>query len=224
MPSVPVASFALLAVGLAGCATGKPAKEPQSASSDVHAEVGRAAPDLSIQSFDGRRHLSLVPGKVVIVDFWATWCQPCRKSFPSLEEIKRTHGDKVDIIALSVDDTKDGIADFVKETGVTFPVAWDEGHSIANRWGMGTMPTTFVVDGGGVVRYVHDGFHEDEPVKLAREVRELGEPPGAPAVARAEAKPTETERVAAAPAAPKKKRPHPGVGGKKTGKPRKKRA
>jgi cytochrome c biogenesis protein CcmG, thiol:disulfide interchange protein DsbE len=212
-----------ITLSMGGCAAGKPAKEPRSSTGSAHAEVGKAAPDLSIQSLDGKRHISLseLSGKVVIVDFWATWCKPCRKSFPNLEEVAKTNADKVEVIAISVDDTKDGIAAFVKETGVTFPIAWDEGHAIADRWGMGTMPTTFVIDPSGVVRYRHDGFRDDEPAKIAKELKEL-EPAMAVAHAeRVEAKPESAESPpqAAPERETKKKR-----GGKKAGKPRKKRA
>jgi peroxiredoxin len=223
MRSSLLASFALIAFSTGGCATGKPAKDAHSSTGNTHAEVGKAAPDLSIQSLDGKRHISLseLSGKVVIIDFWATWCKPCRTSFPNLEEVAKTGGDRVEVIAISVDDTKDGIADFVKETGVTFPIAWDEGHAIADRWGMGTMPTTFVIDGSGVVRYVHNGFHDDEPTRLAKELKEL-EPTATTAVARVEPKKesaeAQPEAVSVHEPATKKKR-----GGKKVGKPRKKR-
>src|SRR5690606_8582167 len=120
--------------------------------------VGKKAPDLSIQTLNGKGTFSLgsTRGKAVIVDFWATWCQPCKQSFPKLEELSKRLGDKVEIIGISVDDEQKGVLEFAKENGATFAIAWDEGHAIASRWKVGTMPTTFIVDGAGKVRFVHD--------------------------------------------------------------------
>lgn len=178
-------------LGITGCAesSGHGANDATSAKSEGegHAEVGKAAPDLSIQTLNGKGKFSLESrsGKVVIVDFWATWCEPCKKSFPKLEELSKRVGDKVEIIGVSVDDDKNGILDFAKQTGATFALGWDDGHHIADRWKPGTMPTTFVVDTSGKVRHVHDGFHDGEVKLLEKELTAiLEEGPGDTRVAK----------------------------------------
>lgn len=171
-----IAALALsLSLAALGCATSGGGARDAHDVSGGRAEVGKPAPDLAIQSLDGKRHLSLeeMQGKVVIVDFWATWCKPCRKSFPALEELARTGGDNVAVIGISVDEDGAGIPEFVKETGVTFPVAWDKDHAIASRWKMGTMPTTFIVDRTGKVRHIHDGYHDNEATEIAKELSAL---------------------------------------------------
>ncbi len=172
-----ILGLALAAASVACGGSSEGAKSPADVASDGsgHAEVGKPAPDLSIRTLNGKGTVSLasLAGKTVIVDFWATWCGPCKKSFPKLEELQKRLGDGVVIVGVSVDDEDSGVLDFAKENGATFPIGWDEGHALANRWKVSTMPTSFIVDPTGVVRYIHAGYHDDEPEKIAKEVTEV---------------------------------------------------
>ena len=166
------------AATVTGCA--EPPKSPadnkgSSSSGGDHAEVGKPAPELSIQTLNdkGKIDLSGMQGKVVVVDFWATWCGPCKQSFPKLEAMSKKVSDKVVIVGVSVDDEKKGIVEFAKENGASFAIGWDEGHSIANRWKVGTMPTTFIVDATGKVRHIHDGYHDGETDVMEKELNAL---------------------------------------------------
>ena len=143
------------------------------------AEVGKAAPDLSIQTVNGKGQITKesLSGKVAIVDFWATWCGPCKQSFPKLEEIAKQNSGKVQVIGISVDDKSDGVADFAKSNGATFPVGWDDGHAIANRWKVDSMPTTYILDGSGTVRFIHAGYHDGEADVIAKELATLASEP-----------------------------------------------
>ncbi len=140
-----------------------------------HAEVGKPAPDLSIQTLNGKGKVSIdgSAGKILIIDFWATWCGPCKESFPKLEALSKKLGDNVQIVGVSVDDEKAGVLEFAKENGATFAIGWDEGHKLAAAWKVDKMPTTFIVDGAGKVRYIHDGYHDGETDKMAKEVASI---------------------------------------------------
>jgi cytochrome c biogenesis protein CcmG, thiol:disulfide interchange protein DsbE len=164
---------------LVGCGGGSD-KGAKSAADEAgrgagHAEVGKPAPDLSIQSLNGKGKIALdsMQGKILVVDFWATWCAPCKASFPKLEELSKKVGDKVEVVGISVDDEKAGVAEFAKENGATFAIGWDEGHSIAQRWKVEKMPTTFIVDGSGTVRYIHAGYHDGEAAVMEKELATL---------------------------------------------------
>lgn len=175
---LPVVLSVLAAV--VGCGgSGKGAKSAADSSGDRagHAEVGKAAPDLSIQTLNGKGKVSLesLQGKTVIVDFWATWCGPCKQSFPALEELSKRLGDKVEIVGISVDDDKKGVVEFAKENGATFAIGWDENHSIAEKWKVGAMPTTFIVDGSGKVRFIHDGYHQGETKAMEKEIASIAD-------------------------------------------------
>jgi thiol-disulfide isomerase/thioredoxin len=143
------------------------------------AEVGKAAPDLSVKTVNGKGEITRdsLAGKVAIVDFWATWCGPCKQSFPKLEELAKQNQGKVQVVGISVDDKADGVADFAKSNGATFAIGWDDGHAIANRWKVDSMPTTYILDGSGTVRYIHAGYHDGEADAIAKELATLSAEP-----------------------------------------------
>jgi len=138
--------------------------------------VGKLAPSLSIQSLNGKGAVSLssTAGKVTIVQFWATWCEPCKTSLSQLEALHKQSGGKLEVIGISVDDTTRGVADFAKAQGVSFPIAWDENHTLMWRWSVEKMPSTYVLDAKGTVRFIHETQKgKDDGDLIAREVAEL---------------------------------------------------
>jgi thiol-disulfide isomerase/thioredoxin len=171
LPSFAVPSVLAILAAVTGCGQTKGASDPTTAGGG-HAEVGKPAPDLAIQTLNGKGKVSLesLQGKIAVIDFWATWCGPCKQSFPKLEELSNKMGDRVQIVGISVDDDQKGILDFVKETGVNFAVGWDDGHALAGRWKVGTMPTTFILDSTGKVRFIHDGYHDGESSLMGKEL------------------------------------------------------
>jgi peroxiredoxin len=166
-----------------GCGT-TPEKGPASptggaASGDV-AKVGAAAPDFSAEPVagDGPKTLKDASGKVVLVDFWATFCDPCKKSFPAYQKLVDQFGGELVVIAISVDEpdnaTKEQLADFVKTTGVKFTVVWDKAGDIrGKKYEVPKMPTSYIVDKTGVVRHMHAGYEDGEDTKVAEEVKAL---------------------------------------------------
>jgi thiol-disulfide isomerase/thioredoxin len=137
--------------------------------------VGNPAPefDLPAQAGGKRASLSEAKGKVVLVDFWATWCGPCRASFPKYQALAKKFGDDLEIVALSEDDEADGIAEFAKDTGVSFTLAWDAEKRIAGTYRPSSMPTSFLVDRNGLVRFVHTGFHDGDEATLEHQIKSL---------------------------------------------------
>lgn len=147
----------------------------KSADSEDHALVGVAAPPFELSAPDGRGKVALssYAGKVVIVDFWATWCEPCRQSFPAYQGLVDKLGGELVVIGVSVDEEPDGIPAFVKETGVRFPIAWDEGQGVSKSYRPPGMPTSFVVDKSGIVRFVHVAYRAGDERHLEEQVRSL---------------------------------------------------
>jgi len=167
-----------------GCGGSKPTPmtptEGGSGSNDKGpAEVGKAAPDLAVKTVNGKGEITRdsLAGKVAIVDFWATWCGPCKQSFPKLEELAKQNQGKVQVVGISVDDKSDGVADFAKSNGATFAIGWDDGHAIANRWKVDSMPTTYILDSSGTIRYIHAGYHDGEADTIAKELATLSAEP-----------------------------------------------
>jgi len=146
-----------------------------SSQTDKHGMVGVHAPAFSRPPVVGQSALSTdnAKGKVLVVDFWATYCKPCEKEFPKLQALADKHAGKMLVYGLSEDETTDGIAAFVKKTGVRFPIGWDEGNTISQRYKLEKMPTSYVVDRKGIIRFVHGGYTEGAEEQIARQVDEL---------------------------------------------------
>jgi peroxiredoxin len=142
-----------------------------------HPLIGSAGPDFSqtaVANGSGGVSLHALQGKVAIVDFWATWCGPCKKSFPKLQELNvKYKASGLAIVGISEDDDKSGIAGFADELGAKFPLAWDADKSIAGKWQPKSMPSTFILDRKGVVRFVHLGYHDGEEADIERELKSL---------------------------------------------------
>ncbi|MGE0321682.1 MAG: TlpA family protein disulfide reductase [Polyangiaceae bacterium] len=145
------------------------------ATSPDHPLLGSEAPTFQLKKFEGTESLSPSDsrGKVTIIDFWATWCAPCKDSFPAYEAIAREHPGEVVVLGISEDEKPDGIAAFVAETGVTFPIAWDEGQQVASQYDPSTMPTSYILDRNGIVRFVHVGFNPGDEGTLREQVSSL---------------------------------------------------
>ena len=171
MSSLPLRALAFVALSLMISACGGAVGPARGAG-----EVGKQAPALTIQSLNGKGPVSLdaMSGKVAIVQFWATWCEPCKKSLTQLEQLSKQSDGKVEVIGISVDDTTRGVAEFAKAQGVSFPIAWDENHTLMWKWSVEKMPSTYILDGKGTVRFVHETKkNKDDGELIAREVAEL---------------------------------------------------
>ncbi len=132
---------------------------------------GAVAPDFSLKDLDGHElKLSSLRGKVVLLNFWATWCPPCREEVPSLVALnKQMSGEKsFQMVTVSIDEGgKQAVEDFFKASGVTLPVLLDTDRSISRLYGTTGVPETFVIDRKGViVKKVVGGMNWRDPVVL----------------------------------------------------------
>ena len=108
-------------------------------------------------------------GQVTLVDFWASWCAPCKASFPVYAKIYRDCGPRgLVIVAFSVDDSADDYARFIRRHAPPFPTLLDTGHRLVGEVSVPTMPTSYLLDRSGRVRFVHEGFHGAETDRLLR--------------------------------------------------------
>ena len=121
-------------------------------------------------------------GRVALVDFWASWCGPCKKSFPALDALQRKYGAQgLQVVGVSVDQDPAALSRFLDAMPVSFPVVRDTAQKLVAHLRVAAMPSSFLVDRRGVIRFVHTGFHGEETVRdYEREIEALlKEPAGA---------------------------------------------
>jgi cytochrome c biogenesis protein CcmG/thiol:disulfide interchange protein DsbE len=162
--------FASLALSALSCT------DAQSAQGQSHPLIGNPAPPFALDSANGKGKISMsgLSGKVVVVDFWATWCDPCKESFPHLQDLNtkyKTSG--LVIVGMSEDDDKGGIPAFGSSFGVDFPLVWDTNKAVGAKWEPGAMPATFIIDRKGLVRFLHRGYHGGDEVEIEKEIKSL---------------------------------------------------
>ena len=130
--------------------------------------VGQTFPKLADFGLNG--HLPDQTGRVVLVDFWATWCAPCRSSLPAYNALQRELGDRgLVIIGVSVDQNDDHYTQFVDKLSPDFATVRDATHRCVAAVHPAAMPTCYLLDRHGVVRAVHAGFRGDTTIRALRE-------------------------------------------------------
>ncbi|MBU6080769.1 MULTISPECIES: peroxiredoxin family protein [Allobacillus] len=122
---------------------------------------GQYAPDVQLETIDGETvRLSDYRGQPVILNFWATWCPPCRAEIPDFQKLYDDEDQNVEILAINMTNTEDsveGVQDFVEEFEMTFPVLMDTEGEVANHFQINAYPTSYIIDSEGRTAYVVQG-------------------------------------------------------------------
>jgi peroxiredoxin len=133
------------------------------------------AHDFMLKSRDGGSvQLSSLKGNVVMINFWATWCVPCRQEMPHLEAIyERYHDLGFELLAVNVEDNPEGARKWLQETPVTFPVLFDPKNEVSKLYKVDTMPSTVLVGRDGTMRFIHHGYKPGYENDYQTQVRAL---------------------------------------------------
>jgi len=136
---------------------------------------GQVAPDFALKSSTGENlRLSEYRGNVVMINFWATWCGPCRQEMPLLDELY-TRYERVgfSLLGVNIDDDSRRAMQMIEDLGVSFPVLFDARKEVSKLYEVEAMPVTVLVDREGNVRYVHHGYKPGYEDKYLDQVRSL---------------------------------------------------
>ena len=136
---------------------------------------GQLAPDFVLKSATGENlRLSEYRGDVVLINFWATWCGPCRQEMPLLNDLYgRYQRVGFNLLGVNIDDDSRRAMKMVQELGVNFPVLFDESKEVSKLYEVEAMPVTVLVDREGRVRHVHHGYKPGYEEKYLTEIRSL---------------------------------------------------
>jgi thiol-disulfide isomerase/thioredoxin len=140
----------------------------------IAAEIGGKAPDCALTSISDAQHYDLKKfhGRVLYVDFWASWCVPCAKSFPFLNGLDHDLKDKgLQIVGINLDQAPEDAKAFLAKYPADFTVAADADEKCARYFNVKAMPSSYLIDRNGIIRHVHMGFRPGE----AEELRVLAE-------------------------------------------------
>ena len=137
--------------------------------------TGQPAPDFALKSSSGENlRLSEYRGDVVMINFWATWCGPCRQEMPLLDELySRYQRVGFSLLGVNIDDDSSKAMNMVAELGVSFPVLFDARKEVSKLYAVDAMPVTVLVDREGTVRHVHQGYKPGYEEKYLDEIRSL---------------------------------------------------
>jgi cytochrome c biogenesis protein CcmG/thiol:disulfide interchange protein DsbE len=148
----------LLVVGIAWIAASRVPAEQALARTQrpPSPQTGFAAPDFSLATQDGESvNLANLRGQVVLVNFWATWCPPCRAEMPAIQQVYDKYRDQgFTVLAIDVQEGDAQVASFADQNGLTIPILIDHDGTVSNRYQVKAMPSTFFIDQNGVIQEV----------------------------------------------------------------------
>jgi cytochrome c biogenesis protein CcmG, thiol:disulfide interchange protein DsbE len=171
--SVTPLRYLAIVLPLLGCATGGGAA---GGGGDPAHQVGAPAPEISVQGLTGRTiNVGSYKGKVVLLDVWASWCVPCKQELPMLDDIAgRLRRRGVEVLAVSVDQERENVLKFLRGRGKwALTIAHDPRGEIADRLQPEKMPTSYIIDRAGIIRYVNSGFVPSDADVIERRLVEV---------------------------------------------------
>jgi peroxiredoxin len=145
--------------------------------------IGQIAPDFDVKPINKSKLLNTIKqasslrdfqGQVVYLDFWASWCPPCRTSMPLFDDLHRKYQHRgLVFIGISEDATIQEAQYFMSKVPVTFPLLWDKGGIIASDYSLLAMPYAYLIDKKGNIRYIHQGFKTSDISKIENNIQQL---------------------------------------------------
>ena len=137
--------------------------------------TGAPAPAFALQSNSGKpMNLADLKGQIVLVNFWASWCGPCRKEMPILEQLNRQYRNKgVTLVGVNVEPDSAAAVDWLKATPVSFPILFDVDSKVSKLYQVEGMPNTVILDKSGKVRYIHRGYSPGAENEYLDQIRAL---------------------------------------------------
>lgn len=141
--------------------------------------VGKKAVEFTLPEVNGGEvALQSFRGKVVLLNFWATWCGPCREELPELGRVQEKFRKRgLAVVAVTVDNELENIRGFLKKYELKLQALWDRRKKVADAYKIEMMPSSYLIDRNGVIRFVHRGYSPEELKRLEAEIDEmLGKP------------------------------------------------
>jgi cytochrome c biogenesis protein CcmG, thiol:disulfide interchange protein DsbE len=137
--------------------------------------IGESAPPFVLPTTSGESvALDKLKGRVVYVDFWASWCGPCRRSFPWMNELQQKYGERgLTIVGVNVDKRRPDAQRFLAQTPATFTIVYDESGKAPEAYAVKGMPSSYLIDATGKVVAVESGFRDEQKAPIEEQIRAM---------------------------------------------------
>ena len=142
-------------------------------------QIGKKAVEFSLPAVGGENvTLQSFRGKVVLLNFWATWCGPCRQELPELARLQEKFRQRgLMVVAVTVDNEVENVQAFLKKYDVKLQALWDKKKKVADAYAVEKMPSSYLIDRSGVVRFIHRGYTPEELKRIEAEIDDLLDKP-----------------------------------------------
>jgi thiol-disulfide isomerase/thioredoxin len=168
-PLMAYVALGLIALLFSGC------MRPQNESERM-VQIGRAAPSFKLPDLSGQEvTLDQFKGRVVMLDFWATWCGPCRMTMPLMESLQKEYADKLVLLAVNLQESRDEVRNYVRAQNLHSRVLLDEEGTVGTAYGADSIPMQILIDKQGIVRHIQAGFGPSTASQLRSEIQKLAE-------------------------------------------------
>ncbi|HEX7641052.1 MAG TPA: TlpA disulfide reductase family protein [Burkholderiaceae bacterium] len=135
-------------------------------------EQGAEAPQFDVAGQTANVKLSEYHGKLIYLDFWASWCGPCKKSFPWMNDMQKRYGDQgLQVVAVNLDAKRTDALEFLSIVSAGFKIGFDPGGAVARSYGVKGMPSSVLIAPDGRVIAMHEGFNEADRAELENRIR-----------------------------------------------------
>jgi thiol-disulfide isomerase/thioredoxin len=136
--------------------------------------IGQTAPLFKLSDLDGREiSLENFKGKIVLLDFWATWCAPCRMTMPVIEKLAKEYPDDMVVLAVNLHESKDAVEKYAFEHAISTQILLDEEGMVSATYGAYAIPMNFLIDRSGVVRHIQTGYGSNMASRMRAQIEQL---------------------------------------------------
>jgi thiol-disulfide isomerase/thioredoxin len=137
-------------------------------------EIGMPAPKFKLPDLKGQEvSLDQFKGKVVMLDFWATWCRPCQMTMPVVEKLEKEYSGTLVVLTINLQEPKDAVLEYVHHQAITSRVLLDEPGSVGVAYGTDSIPMQFLIDKTGIVRHIQMGYKPQMASQLRAQIEQL---------------------------------------------------
>ena len=152
-----VVGITLVVAGFLYVKNSEPEAQKPQASPDIGARVGKNSPVFTLANLEGEKVTVGQPGKITVINFWATWCPPCQEEMPELDLFAKKNQQKINFYAINLQESNGKVSEFMNKSKYTMPVLLDKDGIVAKQFQVAAIPTTIIINKTGIIKHRQSG-------------------------------------------------------------------